>query len=264
MITVEEAGTWSRRRRCGVIILIFVWQLIFIFWLGRRIPIQPAPGGTEPTVRLAGPQAGTILALTDPTLFALPHRHGFSGPAWLNFESPTNQPFIWSETSIGLDLPRASIAAFDQFMMTNQFKPLGIAGRLETELLLPELPDEPMFRPQSGLLVSGSLAGRRLLTAVNLPAWTNDVLLSNTVIQVVVDALGTPMPVAAVRDASCGLAAADQFALDWVRKARFDPIPGATRDTWAHHPQAELSFGEILFQWHTIPKPSENGSSTKP
>jgi hypothetical protein len=247
-----------------VIALIFIGQLTVIFWLGQRIPFHPRRRPPGPTIRMAGTASGELLALTDPTLFALPHVHGFSGPAWLNIASPSFQPFVWAEPPRWLTLPVEQLGAtLQQVIATNQFKPAEITGQPQPELLMPELASEQRLAEQSLLRVTGQLASRRLLTPLNLPAWTNSFVLSNTLIQVVVNALGEPFPVGPGRETS-GDKRADQFALSWAKAARFAPLPGATQDTCARHPLADLTFGELFFQWHTLPLMETNGAAPKP
>lgn len=77
MNSAGASGSWSRQHWYGVIILIFIGQLIFIFWLGQRTPFSRRWVAPGPAIRLAGPGSAELLSLTDPTLFALPHVHGF-------------------------------------------------------------------------------------------------------------------------------------------------------------------------------------------
>ncbi len=251
---------WSQRHWLGVISLIFIGQLTVIFWLGQRFPFPPNPAAPGPTIRLAGEGSAELLALTDPTLFALPHLHGFSGPAWLNLPPLSFQPFVWSEPPRWLTLPVEELgAAFHQFIATNQFKPLGTAGP-EPEFLLPELASQEAFPTQSLVRVRGQLASRNLLTPLNLPSYTNEFLLSNTVIRIVVDALGQTL---VAPEKSSGYKPADQYALLQARSVRFEPLPGTSKKTWAAHPLDNLRFGELVFQWHTLPRIGTNAAPEK-
>jgi len=262
MNSAGASGLWSPRRWQGVITLIFIGQLTVISWLGQRTPFHSRPVAPGPAIRLVGAGSAELLALADPTLFALPHLHGFSGPAWLNMAPPSFQPFVWTEPPRWLTLPVEQLgAAFHQFMTTNGFKPLGMSGHPEPELLLPELAARPSFPTQSMVRVTGQLAGRPLLTPLNLPSWTNEFILSNTVIKVIVDALGQTL---VAPDKSSGYKRADQDALDHARAARFQPLPGASTDTWDAHPLGGLSFGELVFEWHTVPPVGTNAAPEKP
>ena len=264
MNSAGASGSWSRRHWYGVIILIFIGQLIFIFWLGQRTPFSRRWVAPGPAIRLAGPGSAQLLSLTDPTLFALPHVHGFSGPAWLNVAPLSFQPFLWTEPPRWLSLPVEQLgAAFHQFIATNEFKSLGMSGHAEPELLLPELPTQENFPTQSLLLVRGRLASRALLSPMDLPSWTNEFILSNTVIKVIVDALGQTL-VAPDYKTSSGYKRADQEALDRARAARFEPLPGASKDSWAAHPLEGLAFGELVFEWYTFPPVGTNATTEKP
>jgi len=96
------------------------------------------------------------------------------------------------------------------------------------------------------------LAARRLLTALDLPSWPHSDILTNTVVQVVVDADGDTLSSTPLK--SCGLSEADQFALKTAASARFLSArkPG--------QPAVPLSWGKMIFQWHTVPAESTNSA----
>ena len=96
---------------------VFAGQLGLIFWLSDRAPIRALPAAGGPTLRLAGPGSAEILALEDPTLFALPHRQGFAGQAWLTTTWTTNRSYLCPDEPTWLQLEPLELgAAFNQFV----------------------------------------------------------------------------------------------------------------------------------------------------
>ncbi|HEY5912100.1 MAG TPA: hypothetical protein VJA21_15965, partial [Verrucomicrobiae bacterium] len=92
-----QKETWSGKRWWAIVLVILVAQLALVVWLGDYEPVRSAPADPAPLLKLSGNNAKEMLALADPTLFALPHREGFSGPAWLSVPSQEIQPFAWTE-----------------------------------------------------------------------------------------------------------------------------------------------------------------------
>ena len=126
--------------------------------------------------------------------------------------------------------------------------PMPPASALSVATLLPLPPP-----PESGAVhVYGPLSRRKLLTPVETPAWTCDDLLTNTVLQLVVDADGRPLTVTPV--ASSGFAPADDYAYRQGRRARFEPLTGINRTNSA----TEFTAGAMVFEWQTIPAPATN------
>ena len=206
--------------------LVFAAQIGLLFWLGNppatptvRLPDPPVihaiPGGSE-----------ELLALQDPTLFVLPHRDNFSGEAWLKTPAQQFAPTNWTEPALPLELSPAELgAAFASFMGTNviaRFHPQ-MGSALDGADLGPE-PMEPITN-SSALKVEGNLAYLRLLTLLRLPPQANQDLLTNTVVQVLVDAQGYPF--SAVVLAGSGSTAADADALALAKTIRFEPPQAA-------------------------------------
>src|SRR5512144_1122612 len=79
---------WPGGRWWIVVLLVLAAHVGLILWLGDRGSVQPRATEPSPTLRLADAPGDELLALTDPTLFALPHRHGFSGAAWIAVPPP--------------------------------------------------------------------------------------------------------------------------------------------------------------------------------
>src|SRR5262245_52508851 len=92
-----ESAPWSRRRWWAIISVLFGVQIVMIFGLSEPGPLLIRPSPAAPKLDLATQVSSEVLALYDPTLFALPHPQGFSGPAWLE-GTPLEIPgFDWNE-----------------------------------------------------------------------------------------------------------------------------------------------------------------------
>src|SRR5262245_22826607 len=178
--TAAALAPWPRRRWWFLIGFVFAAQVGLIFLLSDKAPLRPRPLGAMPGFRLASPAAAELLALSDPTLFALPHLQGFSGPAWLRGPQQKFPAFDWSEEPRWLALPLQQLGeAFDRFMRTNAPGPGLALAEPEPELTLPAA-STTVLRGRSEMRLEGGLAKRRLITPVELPSWPNADVLTNT------------------------------------------------------------------------------------
>jgi hypothetical protein len=112
------------------------------------------------------------------------------------------------------------------------------------------------FPEQSTVRLTGELAGRRLLKSIALPSWQSVELLTNSRVQLVVDAEGNTQSVALLYPGS-GSNEADSNALWQAISARFEPLSGHNLDA-APDPLSGLSWGQMIFDWHTLPMTSTN------
>jgi hypothetical protein len=243
---------WSLRRWGGMVGLILAVQLGLIFWLGTRTEIHPRPAASAFALQLATPASAELRALYDPTLFTLPHSQGSSGPDWQGVSRPEFRPFEWSAPTQRLPLAIERIGAlFTQLVETNPSGPLHIPAQPGAEPSLPDLPPLTLMKEQSVLQLEDDLAQRRLLTPLQLKSWPNPDILTNSVVQVVVSAEGRPVSPPTLLSGS-GSADADHYALDQAKAMRFEPLspdPAATEPD----PAARLSWGKMIFRWHTMP-----------
>jgi hypothetical protein len=251
-----EQHPWPAKRWWWLISLVFVTQLGLIFWLGRPQRTVQVPNDVAPSLQLAGEETAKILALNDPTLFALPHLEGFSGEAWLTIPPQEFQPFEWSEPPHWLTLSQEKLgASFKEFAATNQLNDLPVFAHTQFQLKQPELVEPKLFPTQSLLRLTGALAGRRLLVAPSLPSWTNAEILTNSVVQILVGADGLPVSTPTLlKPPGSGPNEADLYALREARKARFEPL--SVRDPT--DPMAGLTLGQFIFEWYTLPVPVTN------
>jgi hypothetical protein len=255
--TVEQQGQsidsrrGARRLKLWLAIgLVFAAQVAVLYWLGNPPPVKPRPIAIAPVVHMAGEGSRELLALQDPTLFVLPHRENFSGPAWLNVPPRKFSSTNWTEPPRPLELsPQALGAAFVEFIRTNappRFQPRIESGLDTARAATPPMPAISM---PSRLRVEGDLARLRLLTQFHLPPQTNSELLSNTVVQIVVDSNGNPF--SSVIWTRSGSPDADLLALTNYSKAiRFAPLEAAALRTV---PADKMISGRLIFEWQTVP-----------
>jgi hypothetical protein len=227
--------------------LVFIAQLAIIFWLGARGPIYANGAAAVPGLRIAGPAWHELLALKDPTLFALPHQQGFAGTAWLTVTNFGAEPYLWSEPPRWLTLPLDDLGAvFRHYIATNQFGPPEAPARLQPEFVSPEVSSGGDLPRESRLHLTGGLT---LARPVVLASWTNSEMLTNSVVQVLVGSEGRPESITLL--SGSGLKEADQTALQEAIRARFQrvSVPAATATDRA----GGLKWGQMVFEWHTVP-----------
>lgn len=253
---VLRPGLWL------AVALVFAAQVGVVFWLGNPPAATPAPRTAAPMIHLAGKDWQELLTLEDPTLFVLPHRNNFSGAVWVKNTPQPFEPTNASESPQLLPLPPEQLGAtFAAFMETNP------PPRFQKEMGLQfgdlNGPRTVSARPipvPSMLHVEGDLARRRLLTPFQLPAQTSSDVLTNTVVQVLVDALGNIF--SAVVVAGSGNADVDALALtNFAKNARFETIKAAAPGTVLPN---IVTFGKLIFEWQTVPPPPTNTPPLSP
>lgn len=261
-----ETGTWSARRWLGMVLLLFAVQAGLLLYVSQPTPPPPVRPGLRTSVHLVTDtwhrqQLAELPGATDPTLLALPSRQSFSGPAWMQPWPIDYEPEPWSEAPRWLapDAPGLGIGLV-QHMATNVLTPPTIADKPAPPMLRyePNFPSDPL-PGFSSLRVEGPLARRPLVGALALPSWPGSELLSNTVVQVVVDADGFTFSAEPL--AGSGQAEADHHALKQARLARFQPLPRGTRDATGRGPMA---WGQLVFRWHTLPPAVTNVPAVLP
>lgn len=242
--TAPPDRAWTRQRWALFIGIAFAAHVGFIFAFGDRTPMVPRAIVNAPTIQFTA-HRGEREQLDDPTLFALPHPNGFAGAAWLRRPQIEFAPFRWTEPPRLLALSGAQLGATFQ----QQRAPKDLA-RLAVEILPP--PEPTSLPPRDGTFITarrsalslgGELTHRRWLNApAALPAWPAADLLTNSVVQVWVDADGQILSPALLLPGS-GSKEADQLAMKFARTARFAPLPGH---------RAQLTPGTLIFEWHTV------------
>ena len=257
--TCLESRPWPRRQWWGMVTLVLIAQLGLIFWLGDTSPVAPRAAGPSPRLDLIGDSRTELLALEDPSLFALPHSQGFSGLAWLAAPSPPVLFANWSESPGCLPpgIPGFN-SLLDRRLEACESEEPHDFGRPEPESSPGNSLPHAEAAPQSVLRLEGALAARRLLTPLVLPIQTNTELLTNSEVQVVVDARGRVVSVPVLVSKS-GNPEADNSALRQALSARFEPVTSAgPPSTKAGGSARELTWGRMIFEWCTVLVPATN------
>ena len=226
----------------------FAVQAVLLFAFPTRDLSEPGPLLHSPTVALLDHENIPIqqaALLQDPTLFALPHKHGFSGQAWLVPKPMEHQPAqkmpepIWlDQTGVTSTLAGVSQSAPQQ-MAFDTFLP-------------PSFPRPPSPAPASYLEVRGPLKDIPLLAAPKLEPKFHTEILSNSVVQVAVGTNGFAYSTLLV--GSSGLPSADKEALELARRVRF----GKTSKSGGE----DLAWGQLIFHWQALPPPATNATAT--
>jgi len=243
---LQPCSSWTRGRFLGVMSVLFVLQTGLIFLFGERS--RPQPLLAAPSVRLRALDAAINedqllrqFFVGDPAVFSLPHRHGFSGRGWLDQRPVEYQPENQLEPPKWLALDTARLGA--NLLVPQAGSELIPAGLAEKQARHDDPP--PDFRAsetvatQSVFRLQGGLGDRLWGEGPSLRSLPGEKLLSNSVVQIAVDPAGEV--VAARLDTTCGSAEADADAVAKARALRFRPTPSAGS-----------SWGEAIFQWHTI------------
>lgn len=253
-----EPRSWPQRRWWFFIALVFSVQVGLIFWLSDKSQARPRRPGLVPALRLAGNVPADLLALNDPTLFALPHRQGFSGLAWLRIPRPPFRSFEWSEDPRWLQISVQRLGAvFGRVMEPDDQNSLPTLARPVPQLTIGEIPLPRADTGRSLLRLEGDLARRRLSTPISLPSRSSGELLTISIVQVIVGANGRLASVPILLPPGSGDKDADDYALRQVKTARFDPVT-TSEPGRSSNPVTHLTWGRMVFEWHTVSVPLTN------
>jgi TonB family protein len=253
----REPVRWTRRRWLITTGVLLVAHLGAISYFGERPHLLPRASRSRTALHLAVDpwsvkQIADLPTIDDPSLFALPSLHGFSGKAWLTFPRFEYPVRSWTEPPAYLALDADALGqSFAGTGGSNVIPVTTLAGKpaelLKIQISVPPLP----VASASEFRIEGAAANRRLLEAMELPSWPSSDLLTNTVVQVLVDGEGNC--VSAMLLASSGSKGADQFAVGRASAARFEPI------TQAGGAPGNATFGRMVFRWRTVSASETNG-----
>jgi hypothetical protein len=263
-----EPRPWPVRRWWIAIAIVFALQVGLVTWLEDRSPVRPRRAAAAPAFRFGDNRMDELLMVEDPTLFALPHLEGFSGEAWLKIPSLGFRATDWSEPARLLppEIPELA-GAFRNFVQTNGPPSFLAIAIVKPEWIVPENFSVAPPPAASRLRIEGELAKRRLLSAPPLQPWANSDLLTNSIVQVLVDAQGNPVSAVLLRPGLTPSAPkqeeANQRALELARAARFEPARPRTRPN-PGKPASGLSIGTMIFEWQTILVSSTNAPPVTP
>jgi hypothetical protein len=258
-----EPRVWTWRRWCLFIALTFCLQLGLIFSLGDRSQPRVRTSSPAPKLGVIENPSSELIALTDPTLFALPHQVGFSGPAWMKMPPAPARSFEWNEEPSWLALPIGQLGDLSVTdAETNQTELLTTLALFEPEPAAPEPVFALSFQQKSEFWLGEGLEQRRLKTVPKLPSWPHSEFLTNTVVRLFISGDGIPVSTPVLLYSS-GLKAADDFALAQASAARFETIinEGPNRSA---SPLANSTWGTMIFQWQTLPLSATNTGPANP
>jgi hypothetical protein len=246
----QGKGPWTRGRWLTLIALVFAAHVALLFVFGGRKQIVPRAVTNVPTLKLAD-DSSELLALNDPTLFALPHPGDFASAIQVQTSVLKQPSFRWTEPPGELTLSAQELGTvFNEFMQTNRFTGFELQLKPPLKLSAPGLPIEPALAQNSTLRVEGELAQRRLPSQINLTNWPYANVIAPSKVQVLVNAAGNVVSTVLLPPDS-GFTAADQYekadqrALELARAMRFTP-------------SSRLTVGRMIFNWHTVPPPATN------
>ncbi|HTL72769.1 MAG TPA: hypothetical protein VL863_05650 [bacterium] len=238
-----ETG-WSWKKICFLIVLAFVAHLAFIFIFGAKKSLPARAAAKIPQFQLAN--YSDLVALEDPTLFALPHVEDFAPAIWRRTLVITSPSFRWTEPPPFL-LPVVETlgAGLGSFISSNQIASRPLNFKPEPELFIPRVTVESMLPQHSTLEIAGDLGQRQLLTSVVVPTLAYPDVIAPSKVQVLVDPSGQVistvlLPSDNAMEAAGRADIGETNALIIARGLRFTPAPG-------------LTFGELIFNWHTVP-----------
>jgi hypothetical protein len=249
--TRPEVDTWTPHWWLLCILLALTAQLASVYWLSPPSTGLTARASTQTRVRVLGLQESQDMDRhlpdkDDPTLFALVGPNGFSRSAWLTiarFEyQMTNRP----EPLLWLSMPAEELADdFAEFVQTNLVTEDVVSSKPTPTLAEVSLPVLVVV-PETTVRIESGLAGRTL--AGNIPPPREpEPILTNSVVQVLVDRAGRTISAALL--SGCGVGQADQDALKYSKAARFTaadpPAPG----------QTGTAFATLVFEWTGVKRP---------
>jgi len=241
---------WPWRKLAWFAVFLFGVHVGALFVFGSKKPvIARAVINRVPHLQLTS-EGDELIALGDPTLFVLPHPNDFGAPLWQHPANGVAPVFHYDEPPEFLKLnPETLATTFQEFVQTNRIAPYAPDFKPELQLATPPLTDEPSST-RSTWHITGELASRPLLAAPTLPVLAYNDVLPPSRVQVQVDAAGfvaslVPLPPENAVEAKERAEAGETNALRIARQLRFAPA-------------AQAAFGEIIFNWHTVPPPAAN------
>lgn len=234
---------WTRNKFIFVLLFTFAGHLALVWMLGTRQPSLPRAVTNAPRLRLAN-HANEFLALGDPTLFARPNPHDLVTAYWRRLPAASPPTFEWPAPAGYLTNAAATLGLqFREFMRNLHPAEVPLRFKPEPSATSPEVPAISAPR-QTTWQFAGDLAHRPMApgTLAPPPAIPAADVIGPSTVQVLVDTAGNVA--SAVVLAPNPNPEADQLALQLVRNLRFVPEP-------------RLTFGEITFTWHTVPRTNE-------
>ncbi|HVV01513.1 MAG TPA: energy transducer TonB [Verrucomicrobiae bacterium] len=260
--TAARTLRWPFGRWVLMIALAVLAQAGLIFWFGDYSFPPARKPAAAPVLQVAANSGSELLALNDPTLFALPNARSFAGLAWMRSVSPSPPSSEVPDKPFWLEVPIEKLGNdFSRFIdRQRRATPLALLEP-NPSFTAPPLAPPPPLLSHSTLLLAGPVASRSLVSLPPLPAWPASDLLTNSVVEVSVTPQGDVLSAALI--ASSTSREADETALQEARNARFESTavygPGRPLNLVSN-----LTRGDMIFEWRTLPMPSTNSSPSPP
>ena len=246
----------------------WIWGFIFLFLIHAFAILKFSEGPNSPPswekpaafLYVAGDnetrqRIQELASLHDPTLFALPHPHSFSGAGWLNARREVLEFTNWLETPEALALSAEQLgSSLNDYVATNRPSEAQLFASLRAaQAPAMRIPDTPVLT-QTIARVEGDLAPRKIVRQPPLPSVTNvDVLRATTV---TISVNGDGLVESASVSGDSGSKEADQEALQAARVFEFEPL--AVRDARARAAAAPV-IGRLVFTWNVVAPPPGRG-----
>jgi hypothetical protein len=228
-----------------LVALAIAAHLALVFLFGAKKPIAPRPATNVPQLQFAN-SADELMELDNPALFALPNAHDFSSAVWQKNPDITQPSFRYHEEPRWLPLATGNLGAtFAQFMATNRFGNFVLDFKPAPTFAAPAV-DMTAGLPQSSTLhIFGALAKRKLVASPALPSLPLNDIIAPSKVQLLVNQIGNVvsavlLPSENAAEAASRVEIADTNAVALALKLKFSPAP-------------EITPGEIVFHWHTLP-----------
>ncbi len=187
-----------------------------------------------------------MIALENPTLFALPNQRDFSSVSWSKVPIVNEPSFQWNESPRWL-APETNNpeATFGEFASAPARLKFAEAAKPPSTVTGTPAKMGGAMPVRSSLKILGDLARRGLISTVDLALLPYDNVIPASQIQVLVDPAGqivsaVLLPPTDTTEGMDRFAMADQLALEIARQLRFAPA-------------SQLSVGEIDFCWQAMP-----------
>ena len=240
-----EPRAWTRRRWALMIALVLLAHFIAVLVFGAKQALGVRPVTRVFTLQLARAN-DELIALNDPTLFALPHANDFAPFNRLEAMNLTPPVFRWSESPQWLPLSGEFLAkTLAQFTATNQVENWTLDFKPNLQAREPQITPATALPQQSTVRLRGELAQRGMITHLALPDWPNNDVIGPSKVQVIVDPSGhvisaVLLPPDYAFEPATRDDLADQQALAFARTARFGPA-------------SHFTVGQMIFTWHAVP-----------
>ena len=245
-------------------VFLFLLHAFAVFWFADRREIKPLWQKPNAFLFLSGDstmdrRVTELAVLQDPTLFAVPHPHGFSGGAWLNFRPQVPTLNDASAPPEWLSLPEEQLGgALNEYIATNRPSEGQLLALLRaTKTAEVRIPNEPVIT-NTTIRVEGPLASRELISVPPLPSAVSADVLRTTVVTVAVNGDGVVETASVVGES--GSKAADDQAAHVARLVEFKPA--GLRDARARL-MVQPTLGRLVFTWHVVTNVSPTTASAR-